>query len=427
MDKKVAGKQSSIGSTSGSSLPPAHPLAVPAKTAVKKSTQLRQIVTIVLLVVLVFGAGVGVGNGKFMFHRSNASVSGLPDNLDYSSVNTVYKSLKDNYNGKLTETQVLDGMKSGLAASAKDPYTEYFNTADAKSFGNKLNNTFSGIGAELGKDDSGNLIVVSPISGFPADKAGLKAQDIITSIDGASTTDMSIDDAVGKIHGTKGTKVTLKIVRNKSDAMSITITRDTIQIPSVTSKVLNNNIGYIQIVTFADDTSSLIKQAADKMKQTNVKGIILDLRGNPGGEVNAAVDVSSEWLPAGKSIMQEKRGSTIVQSYTSTGADTLVGIPTVVLIDKGSASASEITAGALHDNKAATLIGTQSYGKGVVQQLINLGDGSELKVTIASWYRPNGQNINKKGITPDQVVTEPTDATPDNDPQLQAATAFLNK
>jgi carboxyl-terminal processing protease len=163
------------------------------------------------------------------------------------------------------------------------------------------------------------------------------------------------------------------------------------------------------------------------MKQTNVKGIILDLRGNPGGEVNAAVDVSSEWLPAGKSIMQEKRGSTIVQSYTSTGADTLVGIPTVVLIDKGSASASEITAGALHDNKAATLIGTQSYGKGVVQQLINLGDGSELKVTIASWYRPNGQNINKKGITPDQVVTEPTDATPDNDPQLQAATAFLNK
>jgi carboxyl-terminal processing protease len=420
MDKKESGEISSI-KTAKSSPVTAAPIA-------SSGSKIRSLVTIVVLTVVVFATGVGVGNGKLSFHQGNSSVSGLPNQLDYSSVNAVYKSLKDNYNGKLTETQVLDGIKTGLAQSTKDPYTEYFNPADAKSFSNQLNNTFSGVGAELGKDSSGNLVVVSPISGLPADKAGLKAKDIITSINGTTTSGMSVDDAVSKIHGPKGSVVTLGIVRAGAPIPDIKITRDTIIIPSVTSKTLDNNIGYIQIVSFANDTSALIKTTAAKMKSDGVKGIVLDLRGNPGGEVDAAVDVSSEWLPAGTSIMQEKRGSTVIQSYTSTGDDSLVGIPTVVLIDGGSASASEITAGALHDNKAATLIGEKSYGKGVVQQLINLGDGSELKVTVASWYRPNGQNINKKGITPDQTVTiSAADATAGTDTQLQAAEAFLNK
>jgi carboxyl-terminal processing protease len=350
-------------------------------------------------------------------------VTGLPASLDYSSVNDVYQALKDNYNGKLTQSQLLDGLKEGLAQATGDPYTEYFNPQQAKDFSNQLNNAFSGVGAELGKDADGNIIVVAPIAGFPAEKAGLKAQDIITDINGTSTADMTVEEAVSKVRGKAGTQVTLKVVRDKAQALTITITRDNIQIPSVSSKTLDNNIGYIQIITFGDDTSALIKQTAAKMKAAGVKGIVLDLRGNPGGEVDAAVDVASEWLPRGKTILQEKRGNDVIDTQVSTGQDDLLGIPTVVLIDEGSASASEITAGALHDNGAAYLIGHKSYGKGVVQQLISLGDGSQLKVTIASWYRPNGQNINKKGITPDKTVDASTDSS--SDAQLDAATSYL--
>lgn len=383
--------------------------------------------TALVLAVVLFGAGYGFGQGRISL-RSSGSVNGdLPDTLDYSSVNQVYRSLKENYAGKLTESQLLDGLKHGLAEATKDPYTVYFTAKEAQQFNDQLNQSFSGIGAELGKDTDGNLVVVAPIAGFPADKAGLKPQDIITTVNGTSTTGMSIDDAVGKIRGKSGTTVKLDVVRDHSQQLSFTITRQNIQVPSVNTKILDGNIGYIQITTFADDTSGLIKQAATKMKQANVKGVVLDLRNDPGGLLNAAVDVSSEWLPQGTLVLQEKRGNTVVNSYSATGDDTLNGIPTVVLINDGSASASEITTGALHDNKAAYVIGTKSYGKGVVQQLINFNDGSQLKVTVASWYRPDGENINHKGITPDKTVQEPSDATPDNDPQLQAATAYLNK
>jgi carboxyl-terminal processing protease len=396
-------------------------------SGVPRAKRLRNAISIIIVLLITFGAGVGVGGGHVALPSNRKSVSGLPSQLDYTTVNEVYKSLTENYNGKLTESQVLDGIKTGLAQSTKDPYTEYFTAAQAKDFSSQLNNSFSGIGAELGKDAQSNLVVVSPISGFPADKAGLKPKDIIAEIDGTSTTGMSIDAAVSKIHGPAGTKVTLSVVRDGSP-LTFDITRANIQIPSVNSKMLDNNIGYIQIITFADDTSALIKQTALKMKQANVKGIVLDLRGNPGGEVSAAVDVASEWLPQGKPILQEKRGNTVINTDTATGNNSLLGVPTAVLIDAGSASASEITAGALHDNNTATLIGAKSYGKGVVQQLISFGDGSELKVTIASWYRPNGQNINKKGITPDQnVPITDADAKAGNDSQLQAAQTFLNK
>jgi len=198
--------------------------------------------------------------------------------------------------------------------------------------------------------------------------------------------------------------------------------------PSVTTKTLDGNIGYLQISTFANDTTDLTQKAATQFASAHVKGIILDLRNDPGGLLEAAVKVSSLWVPDGKMILQEKRGSVVGQTYYGLGDNKLNGIPTVVLINEGSASASEITAGALHDDKAAYLIGTKSYGKGVVQQLINFGDGSQLKVTVASWYRPNGQNINKKGITPDLISKlSDADIKAGNDTQLQAAQAYLNK
>jgi carboxyl-terminal processing protease len=390
-------------------------------------------VWIALLVLAVgFVAGVNVGNGRININLpwdSNPVAKGLPPNrLNYSSVNTVYQALKQNYDGQLSQTQLLDGLKHGLATSTKDPYTVYFTAQEAKDFNNELNNSFSGIGAQLGQDKDGNLEVIAPIDGLPADKAGLKAQDLIVTINGTSTSGMSVDDAVNKIRGPKGSKVTLQVVRDNSQTLNFTITRDNITLPSVKTKTLPGNIGYIQISTFADDTTNLVQKAADQFKKDNVKGIVLDLRDDPGGLLDAAVHVSSLWLPQGQKILDEKRGTVVVNTNSALGGDELHGIPTVVLINSGSASASEITAGALHDNHAAYLIGQKSYGKGVVQQLINFKDGSQLKVTVASWYRPDGQNINHLGINPDQTVKiSDADQKAGTDTQLNAAQDYLNK
>jgi carboxyl-terminal processing protease len=379
------------------------------------------------VLLVVFYIGQAVGNGTIQFGQDNKTVAkNLPEKLNYSGVEQVYKSLKQNYDGKLSETQLEDGLKHGLATATKDPYTVYFTAKEAKDFNDELNNSFSGIGAQLGQDKDGNLQVISPIDGLPAAKAGVKAQDLIATINGENTTGMSVDEAVSKIRGPKGSKVTLQVVRNKQQSLSFTIVRDDIKIPSVKTKTLENNICYIQITSFANDTNELVDKAAAACKQSNPKGIILDLRNDPGGLLDSAVHVSSLWLPEGQKVLQEKRGSEVVQSYFATGGNTLNGVPTVVLVDGGSASASEITAGALHDNKVAYVIGQKSYGKGVVQQLISFGDGSQLKVTVASWYRPDGENINHKGITPDKVVKiSDAEAKAGTDTQLKAAQDYL--
>jgi carboxyl-terminal processing protease len=380
-----------------------------------------------VIVLVIFAAGIGVGNGMLSIHHTRGVAGNLPTKPDYTTVNQVYKSLVDNYDGKLTETQLENGLKHGLATSTNDPYTEYFTPQEAKKFNEQLNNQFSGIGAELGQDSDGNLQVIAPIAGTPAAQAGLQAQDLVAAINGTSTSGMSVDAAVNKIRGPAGTKVTLQIVRNKTTPLTLTITRQNITVPSVNTKILDGNIGYMQISTFANDTTGLAQKAANQFKQQHVKGIVLDLRNDPGGLLDAAVHVSSLWLPQGKLILQEKRGNTVTQTYQATGGNVLNGIPTVVLTNGGSASASEITAGALHDNKAAYVIGQKSYGKGVVQQLINFRDGSQLKVTVASWFRPDGQNINKKGINPDQTV-KPADGDKVGgaDAQLQAAENYLS-
>lgn len=385
---------------------------------------------VMLVIGLIFVTGVGVGNGKLQLalQRGKTPVNAsLPASLDYTTVNEVYRSLRDNYNGKLTTSQLTDGLKHGLAEATKDPYTSYFTAKEAKDFNGQLNNSFSGIGAQLGQDSDGNLEIISPIAGLPAEKAGLKPLDIIASINGASTSGQSVDQAVGKIRGPKGTTVKLEIIRDKSQDLTFTITREDITLPSVNTKMLDGNIGYIQITTFANDTSDLTQKAAQKFAADHVKGIVLDMRGNPGGLLDAAVNVSSLWLTPGATVLQE-RGTSGTKTYNATSNNPLKGIPTVVLINPGSASASEITTGALHDNKAAYVIGEKSYGKGVVQSLVNFNDGSQLKVTIASWYRPDGQNINHKGITPDKTVKQSDDDIKNKlDTQLQAAQDYLNK
>lgn len=395
----------------------------------KKQPYLRRVIMIggaTFAAVLIFSLGIAVGNGQISFSSASSQNKSLPAQLDYRSVNQLYSAIRENYDGKLSEQQLLDGIKSGLAQATGDPYTEYFNKEDAQEFNQQLEGSFTGIGAELGQDEDKNLIVVAPIDGFPADKAGVRAKDAIVSIDGKSTSGMSIDDAVKKIRGESGTKVTLELVRNREETLKLTITRAEIKVPSVEWNVTDGNIGYMKITQFSDDTTTLATQAAQEFRDKDVKGVVLDMRDNPGGLLNSAVDVSSLWLPKGTTVLQEKRDGKVIRTYSATGNDILKGIKTTVLINSGSASASEITAGALLDNKAATLIGEKSFGKGSVQQIQPLPDGAEVKITIARWYRPNGQNIDKKGIEPTKKVElTDDDYAQDRDPQKDAAVQAL--
>lgn len=383
----------------------------------------------VFLVAGVFYSGIQVGSGSWRwdFMRPVSENRSLPARLDYSSVNQVYQALKQKYDGQLDEEKLITGMKKGLVEAAGDPYTTYFDADEAKAFDEQLNGSFSGIGAELGKQGT-DIVVISPISGFPAEKAGLRAKDVVVSVDGQDIAGISVDEAVKRIRGEKGTTVKLEIIRDGQERKELTIVRDTITIPSVETKMLDNNVGYIKISRFAEDTSGLVDKAAADFKSKNVNGIVLDMRNNPGGYLNSAVDVSGQWLKTGQKILDEKRGGKIVQSYSATKDGQLVGVPTVALINEGSASASEITAGALKDNNAATLVGTKSYGKGSVQEFSRFNTGGVLKVTVARWFTPAGKNIDKEGIEPTvKVELTEADAKANNDTQLKAAQQKLAK
>lgn len=393
----------------------------------KKTTVWRTLV-VALVAGGIFMLGWGLGSGRISiaaFQQIDSQNSALPASLDMSSVQEVYRALRDNYDGQLDETKLLDGLKKGLAEAAGNPYTEYMNKEQAQDFQNDLNGTFSGIGAELGKQDNA-IVVVSPIAGYPAQKAGLQPKDVIIAIDDKPTANMTLSEAVNAIRGPSGSQVKLKIVRDNAE-QDITITRENITIPSVKWEV-KNDIGYMTISTFAEDTPTLARQAATEFKQQNVKGVVVDVRGNPGGLLDSAVSVASLWLPQGTTVLTEQRGGKVVKTYPASGNPTLQGIPTVVLVDESSASASEILAGALQDNKAASLIGVTSYGKGSVQNLIPLTSGGVLKVTIARWYTPEGQNIDKHGIAPDQKVDRTIeDVKAGRDPQKDAATTKLQQ
>lgn len=381
-----------------------------------------KIIILLVMVLLVFGGGVAVGKGDIHILETKSKTTGsAPNALNYASVNQVYSILKNDFDGNLDNSKLIDGLKAGLVAAAGDPYTQYFNPTEAKDFNDQLSGSITGIGAELGSDDQNRILIVSPLAGYPAEKAGLKPKDIIAGIDGKTTQGISIDAAVNKIRGDVGTKVTLTIVRGESNPFNVTITRQKITVPSVKYEI-DGNIGYLKISQFTQDTPDLAQKAAQAFIAKKVKGVVLDLRGDPGGYLSGAVSVSSLWLDKGKTVVSERRGSTIVETDYATGGNILKGLPTVVLINEGSASASEITAGALKDNGAAQLVGVKSFGKGSVQQVENLLDGSELKVTVARWYTPAGKNIDKQGITPDfKVNLTDADFKAGKDPQKDKA------
>lgn len=390
----------------------------PSKLKPKKTSWKRTGANIFASIVI-FAVGWGFGSGAITF-TSGGQNSGLPENLDYTGVEEVYDALRKNYDGKLDLQTIQDDMKRGVAKSAGDPYTEYLTAEESKEFDAELEGSFTGIGAELSEED-GSIIVIAPLSGYPAEKAGLRARDVIVEIDEKSARDISVTEAVKRIRGPKGTVVKLKVIRGGSEEIDLEIERDNISIPSVEYEITDENIGVMTVSRFGSDTAALAEAAAEAFVEANVTGVVVDVRNNPGGLLDASVDVADLWLED-STVLTERRGGTTIKTYTSESDALLKDVPTVVLINEGSASASEILAGALNDNQAAVLVGQTSFGKGSVQRLDALRTGGTLKVTIARWFTPEGKNIDKDGIKPDEKVkmTE-KDYQNDRDPQLDAA------
>lgn len=395
---------------------PASPDTKPAKVQSRKTVSLATCISIVVIAVIVsFVAG---SRSDQLLARFN--VQPVSGKLDTSSLQEVYAALRGQFDGDIDTAKLVDGAKKGMVDAAGDPYTVYFSPSEAKEFNADLEGTFQGIGAELGKREE-KLTIISTLDNSPAKSAGLLSGDVIVRVNDEESVDWSIDKAVSKIRGEKGTTVKLSIIRGQ-EAKEFTITRDNITDPSVKSEVTADNIGVMRISRFGQsDTYNLARLAAQDFKEKGVKGVVVDLRGNGGGYRDAAVDIAGIWLDD-KVVMTERSRGKVTDELRSGSSPILGGVPTIVLIDGGSASASEILAGALKDNGAATLLGDKSFGKGSVQTIENLSNGGELKVTVARWYTPNGKNINKEGISPDKkVIPTKEDIAAGKDVQRDAA------
>lgn len=392
-----------------------------------------------LVVAVAFGAGLLLG-GSGTTAAVIARVPFLGDNLDATPDPSVdlasfwkaWNALEANYvNTHASSTlptakERIIGAIQGLAASYGDPYTVFFPPAEAKAFAESISGSFGGVGIELGIKDS-VLMVVTPLKGTPAEAAGVLVGDQIAAIDGKSTEGMSTEKAVSLIRGPIGSVVTLTLVR-AGKVVETQITRATIQVPE-TEDGLDQKSGvyHIALYEFTANSANLFNQALDRFKASGAKSLIVDLRGNPGGYLEAAVNIASRFLPRGATIVTEDFGGKAPNNtHTSAGyAGIPVGTKIVVLIDQGSASASEILAGALQDNHAATLIGTRSFGKGSVQTLIDL-DGGSLKVTVARWVTPAGHWIMENGVQPDITASStPSAKRGGDDPQMARAVQFL--
>lgn len=345
--------------------------------------------------------------------------------LDLSAVQRTYQQLAANYDGKLDTQALVDGASKGLVAAAGDKFTVFMDAKEASAFDNDLSgNIGGGIGAEIGlRSDKPTIIRI--LSGNPAEKAGLVAGDVILAVNDQSTSGWSADQTATAVRGDVGTTVKMTIMRGTTQKDFI-VTRATVDNPSVDSKI-TNGIGILTISRFDDQTGLLAQKAAENFKQQNVKGVILDLRDNGGGYITAAQDVAGLWVKD-KLVVSERTNGQTTDQLTSGDNPVLAGVPTVVLVNGSTASASEIVSGALKDYKVATLIGEKTYGKGTVQKVLDLGAGTKLKVTVARWYTPNGQNIDKQGITPDQTVKlTADDMNAGNDPQMTAAMSHLGQ
>ncbi len=360
-------------------------------------------------------------------YNKNEKPEFLKKDVNFNLFWDAWKLIEDNYvKQPVGETGLLYGAMAGSVAALGDPHSVFFDPKTTKDFTEELKGSFEGIGAEIAiKNDK--LTVVAPLPDSPAEKAGIKNNDKVLAINGEDTSGMSLDYAVNKIRGPKGSEVVLTISRDGLDkSKEIKIVRDTIKIQSVKWEMKNDNIALIKLRYFNEDTSDAFNKAVLEIVAKNPKGIILDLRNDPGGFLDTAIGVASEWVEEGV-VVYEKSSDGQLNEHKANGRARFKDFPTVVLINGGSASGSEIVAGALKDHKLATLVGEKSFGKGSVQSLFPLEDGSSIKLTVALWLTPNQNQIDGQGIEPDvNVKLTDEDFNANKDPQLDKALEILS-
>jgi carboxyl-terminal processing protease len=380
-----------------------------------------------IIIVILF---VGFFAGGFFIGKNNVELKVCqPETIDFSLFWDAYNKLSANFINpeKINNQEIIYGAIRGMAGSLQDPYTSFFDPEQSKQFNDSLSGFFSGIGAEVGIKKN-QLTIIAPLEGTPAQKAGIMAGDMILKINDKETTDMTTDEAVKLIRGQRGTEVTLNIYRSSwTRSKDIKIIRDTIKVPSVKWALKDNNIAYIQIFQFDQILSPDFKKSALEIINSPAEKIVLDLRNNPGGYLELSQEIAGWFLERGKVVTIEDFGKAKEQTiYKTQGSANFVNYPMVILINGGSASASEILAGTLRDNRDIKLIGEKSFGKGSVQQILNLKDGSSLKITIAKWLTPKGASISEVGLTPDyKVEITEKDVEAGKDPQLEKALEII--
>lgn len=399
------------------------------------SQRIKFIVSGVLSLVIlggVFTAGIFVGVNRRSAIERVAGIQNKetekPTDVDFSLFWQTWAELKDKFvdSEKIDSQKEVYGAIAGMVKSLGDPYTVFFPPVENKQFQQELKGEFGGIGAELGIRKN-ILTVITPLKGSPAERAGLKAGDKIAKINSTTTEDISLEAAVQMIRGEKGTPVKLTIFRDSYEtAKEITIVRDTIVVPIIDTKDKGDGIFYVHLQSFNEASPRAFRDAVREFVNSGHKKMILDLRGNPGGYLSAAVDIASWFLPAGDTVARERHADGSEDLYRSNGYGVLEKTPIVVLIDQGSASASEILAGALRDLRKDPLVGMKSFGKGSVQELVNLSEGASVKITIAKWFTPAGISIDGEGLEPDvkmEITQKDTDEG--KDPQLEKAIEIL--
>ena len=369
----------------------------------KKVERSTLIIVSTFMLVLGFAGGSRIDDIKNLI----APVFGMKrvEKLDLSAVEKTYNQLASNFDGKLDQQKLTEGASKGLVEAAGDKYTEYMTAKEAEEFNKSLSGDVgAGIGVELAKD--GQVVkVVRVLAKNSAQNAGILPGDIILKVNDEDVSKKSTAEVSAKIRGEAGTTVKIAVLRGQ-DVKDFSVTRAKIDNPSVELSK-DGNVAILSIYRFDSETGALAKKYAEEIKNEGISKVILDLRGNGGGYVQAAKTVASLWLERAALIVSEKTGSKTIEEIRATGSNPLKGMKTVILLDGTSASASEIVAGALKENKAATIVGEKSYGKGSVQTTVDMPGGALLKVTIAKWYTPNGENISNNGISPDVEVKVP--------------------
>lgn len=410
--------------------------------------RVRKIISGVLIAVLLIYGGYALGQYRAQAYQAPVSIVGATvptdSNLktsDFSLFWHVWNTLNDRFGGisdkETTDQDKIYGAIMGLTDSYGDPYTTFFPPSESKQFEDEISGSFEGIGTEIDIVDD-VLTIIAPLKGSPAEKAGIRAGDKIIKIDEHLTVNVPIDELISWIRGPRGTKVSLTVLhQGDSQPVVIEVMRDIVNIPVIAHQLLPDGTYVIRIYSFTANSADLFRTAVKSFQNTGSKRLIIDLRNNPGGYLDAAVDMASQFIPAGNIIVTEEFRDGKSEIYRSKGPG-IIGsdVRIAVLINGGSASASEILAGALREHDRATLIGEQSFGKGSVQEYLTFSDGSSLKVTVAEWETPRGNSISKKGLTPDiaiEPVKQPTNnasvsayAPPsDTDNQFKRAVEFV--